>query len=225
MKEKTERSLATPFKGSEESIPGTPYCRVYGHSLWLNAYNNLVTIGIGGGKAWPSGFDRNTMQGALSGDPSADQYRSERIYNVSLVSPIHCGIFSLASRGQAAKPEKLSFLVSSIHRRCNVLPPPLFLPARSILESVWTNVGENMEMSRDIFTKKKSLGARGELPQLESGRPNFLLFLNRERIPLDLPGGEILDGGLHDPRGRKESFVESPSLPRNPSHRSKFRIN
>lgn len=48
---------------------------------------------------------------------------------------------------------------------------------------------------------------------------------NRERIPLDLPGGEILDGGLHDPRGRKESFVESPSLPRNPSHRSKFRIN
>lgn len=177
MKEKTERSLATPFKGSEESIPGTPYCRVYGHSLWLNAYNNLVTIGIGGGKAWPSGFDRNTMQGALSGDPSADQYRSKRIYNVSLVSPIHCGIFSLASRGQAAKPEKLSFLVSSIHRRCNVLPPPLFLPARSILESVWTNVGENMEMSRDIFTKKKSLGARGELPQLESGRPNFLLFL------------------------------------------------
>lgn len=68
MKEKTERSLATPFK--EESIPGTPYCRVYGHSLWLNAYNNLVTIGIGGGKAWPPGFDRNTMQGALSGDPS-----------------------------------------------------------------------------------------------------------------------------------------------------------
>lgn len=48
---------------------------------------------------------------------------------------------------------------------------------------------------------------------------------NRERIPLDLPGGEILDGGVHDPRGRKESFVESPSLPRNPSHRSKFRIN
>ncbi|KAF7392555.1 hypothetical protein HZH66_008388 [Vespula vulgaris] len=44
------------------------------HFLWLNAYNNLVTTRIEDPHD-PRGFDKDTMQGVLSG-PVVDQYRS-----------------------------------------------------------------------------------------------------------------------------------------------------
>lgn len=50
------------------------YCQA--HSLWLNAYNNLVTIRIRGASVGPSGFDSRTMQGALS-TTVVDQCQSE----------------------------------------------------------------------------------------------------------------------------------------------------
>lgn len=155
------------------------------------------------------------MQGALSGDPSArtNTDRGGCITSLSFL-PSTVGFFLSQPEG---KPEKLSFLVSSTMQRIAA-----FSILGCTLESVWTNVGENMEMSRDIFMKKKTLGARGELPQLESGRPNFLLFLSTVRgfrSPIFWIGCREAKFWIEDStiEGRKERFVESPSpLPRSP---------
>ncbi|KAL2714954.1 hypothetical protein V1478_014652, partial [Vespula squamosa] len=60
--------------------------RSHDHFLWLNAYNNLVTTRIEDSYG-PRGFDKDTMQGVLSG-PVVDQYRSRanRLLGISVRS-------------------------------------------------------------------------------------------------------------------------------------------
>lgn len=143
------------------------------------------------------------MQGALSGDPSArtNTDRGGCITSLSFL-PSTVGFFLSQPEG---KPEKLSFLVSSTMQR---------IAASSILgctlESVWTNVGENMEMSRDIFMKKNARSTRGASTAGIWSSQFSIIPLNRERIPLSdlldrMPGGEILDRGFHD-RRKKRTF-------------------
>lgn len=143
------------------------------------------------------------MQGALSGDPSArtNTDRGGCITSLSFL-PSTVGFFLSQPEG---KPEKLSFLVSSTMQRIAA-----FSILGCTLESVWTNVGENMEMSRDIFMKKNARSTRGASTAGIWSSQFSIIPLNRERIPLSdlldrMPGGEILDRGFHD-RRKKRTF-------------------
>lgn len=136
------------------------------------------------------------------------------MYNVSLVSSIHCGIFSLATRGQTRETLLSRLFDDATYRRL------LYscLHVGKCLDERWGKYGD----VSGHFHEKKTLGARGELPQLESGRPNFLLFLSTVRgfrSPIFWIGCREAKFWIEDStiEGRKERFVESPSpLPRSP---------
>lgn len=153
------------------------------------------------------------MQGALSGDPSArtNTDRGGCITSLSFL-PSTVGFFLSQPGG---KPEKLSFLVSSTMQRIAAYS---CLHVGKCLDERWGKYGD----VSGHFHEKKTLGARGELPQLESGRPNFLLFLPTVkgfRSPICWIGCREAKFWIEDStiEGRKERFVESPSpLPRSP---------
>lgn len=153
------------------------------------------------------------MQGALSGDPSArtNTDRGGCITSLSFL-PSTVGFF-LSQPG--AKPERLSFLVSSTMQRIAAYS---CLHVGKCLDERWGKYGD----VSGHFHEKKTLGARGELPQLESGRPNFLLFLPTVRgfrSPICWIGCREAKFWIEDStiEGRKERFVESPSsFPRSP---------
>lgn len=153
------------------------------------------------------------MQGALSGDPSArtNTDRGGCITSLSFL-PSTVGFFLSQPGG---KPEKLSFLVSSTMQRIAAYS---CLHVGKCLDERWGKYGD----VSGHFHEKKTLGARGELPQLESGRPNFLLFLPTVRgfrSPIFWIGCREAKFWIEDStiEGRKERFVESPSsFPRSP---------
>lgn len=153
------------------------------------------------------------MQGALSGDPSArtNTDRGGCITSLSFL-PSTVGFFLSQPGG---KPEKLSFLVSSTMQRIAAYS---CLHVGKCLDERWGKYGD----VSGHFHEKKTLGARGELPQLESGRPNFLLFLPTVRgfrSPICWIGCREAKFWIEDStiEGRKERFVESPSsFPRSP---------
>lgn len=144
------------------------------------------------------------MQGALSGDPSArtNTDRGGCITSLSFL-PSTVGFFLSQPGG---KPEKLSFLVSSTMQRIAAYS---CLHVGKCLDERWGKYGD----VSGHFHEKKTLGARGELPQLESGRPNFLLFLltvRGFRSPICWIGCREAKFWIEDStiEGRKERFVE-----------------
>ena len=135
------------------------------------------------------------------------------MYNVSLVSSIHCGIFSLATRGQTRETLLSRLFDDATYRRLLYS----WLHVGKCLDERWGKYGD----VSGHFHEKKTLGARGELPQLESGHPNFLLFLSTVRgfrSPIFWIGCREAKFWIEDStiEGRKERFVESSPLPRSP---------